>query len=346
MQRSNAAFWLLLALVTHPAFSLVGERLKVEVVQTHAGVRLGDAQTGRDSEDTVTRCNGVSGTYTREFGYHCCKPGPQADAQNLHRSSIFYDVDVIMPNDAHMILHCSSEMGKNCATFPSYPEGTTVACSDFATGKAAYEDCTASGSSAGGIGIYEASLHGDKVTIFGASWKRVYVKYGTWQEASPAQKPPAASDTKLPALAPDGTTIDPQLIEQAKGGDAVAQYKLGYDYYLGRGIAQDFAQAAVWWKNAADQGYADAQNNLGVLYNSGKGVPQSFSEAYFWQNLAAARANGSLQTQFAKNRDDSASRLTFFEKLRVQKRASKWAADHPVKPTATENAGEHPADRP
>jgi hypothetical protein len=152
------------------------------------------------------------------------------------------------------------------------------------------------------------------------------------QEPKPANPAPVAS---APESTPDQATeqaIDPQVIEQAKGGDFVAQYKLGYAYYLGRGIAQDYSQAAIWWKKAAEQGYPDAQNNLGALYNSGRGVPQSYSEAYFWQNLAAARANGPLQAQFAKNRDDSAAKLGVWEKIRVQKRAAKWAAEHPVQP--------------
>jgi hypothetical protein len=290
----------------------------------------------------VRRCNGISGTYSKEIGYHCCKNGSHEEREeslDRRRSSFFYDVSVILPDDAHLLLHCSSTLGKHCDSFPSYPENTSVTCNDFATDKAAYQDCTASGDSSGGIGVYEAVLDGEKVTIFGASWKRVYMKYGTWQEAGtpqptkPAQESPTAPTAPSPAA--DGSTIDPQLMEQAKAGDKVAQYKLGYDYYLGRGIAQDYAQAAVWWKKAAEQGYADAQNNLGVLYNSGKGVPQSYSEAYFWENLAAARANGSMQVLFAKNRDDSATKLSFFERLRVQKRAEKWFAAHPIEPKSS-----------
>ena len=167
--------------------------------------------------------------------------------------------------------------------------------------------------------------------------------FGPWrlvefppQEPAPpaAPTPPpveeSSASTPAPAAAPAEQVIDPSIIEQARAGDSVAQYKLGYDYYLGRGIAQDYIQAAIWWKKAAEQGFPQAQNNIGVLYNSGKGVPQSFSEAYFWQNLAAARANGALQSQFAKNRDDSAAKLSIWERLRVQKRAAKWAAEHPV----------------
>jgi uncharacterized protein len=173
--------------------------------------------------------------------------------------------------------------------------------------------------------------------------------YGPWQlvEVPPREPVPPADTatppaqessaaTTAPAAASAAHAIDPLVIEQARTGDSVAQYKLGYGYYLGRGIAQDYTQAAIWWKKAAEQGFPQAQNNIGVLYNSGKGIPQSFSEAYFWQNLAAARENGPLQAQFAKNRDDSAAKLSIWERLRVQKRAAKWAAEHPVaaKPSA------------
>jgi TPR repeat protein len=164
------------------------------------------------------------------------------------------------------------------------------------------------------------------------------------RESNPTP-PSSSADEKavnapLPA-SPSVPLIDIDLIEQAKAGDPKAQYQLGYDYYRGHGLAQDYAQAAIWWKKSAEQGFASAQNNLGVLYNSGKGVPQSYSDAYFWQNLAAAGANGDLQVQFAKNRDESASRLGMFERLRVQKRASKWADAHPVPPRSHEPPPDH-----
>ncbi len=167
--------------------------------------------------------------------------------------------------------------------------------------------------------------------------------------ASPSEQ--GSNTANIPATSsPPALLIDIDVIEEAKAGDPKAQYKLGYDYYLGlHGFAKDYAQAAVWWKKSADQGFASAQNNLGVLYNNGKGVPQSYSEAYFWQNLAAARANPPVQEQFAKNRDESASRLGYFERLRVQKKASKWANAHPVPPRSHEPPPDHPeppADHP
>jgi hypothetical protein len=158
----------------------------------------------------------------------------------------------------------------------------------------------------------------------------------TSTDGKPAPQPTLGTEpgnVPVPGLPPAEAAdqvIDPHIIEQAKAGDMVAQYKLGYDYFLGHGVPLDYVQAAIWWRKAADQGFPQAQNNLGVLYNAGKGVPQSYAEAYFWQNLATARASGPLQAQFAKNRDESGSKLWFMVRLRIQQRAAKWAADHPV----------------
>ena len=47
--------------------------------------------------------------------------------------------------------------------------------------------------------------------------------------------------------------------QQAKAGDAEAQYRLASLYRLGRGVEQDDAAAFRWMKLAAGQGHADAQ---------------------------------------------------------------------------------------
>lgn len=379
MQRVNAASCLLLVLLAQAAFPHGAQRVKVEVVQTHTGIRLGNTalDTAGDPDPIRTRCSGTSGVYSRELGYSCAatQPGNNEDGRGY---AFFYDVSVIMPDTAHVVLHCSRMLSPGCEGFPSYPESTSVACSQFVYAGIEYRDCTASGPALAGIGVYEAALHGSRVTIFGSEWQRNYMEYGTWQfedrdphpqpeQAAQEQNPPASPATSPaagPATSPapgqdskaaNGSApgsiapapagdliIDPLLIEQAKAGDPVAQYKLGYDYYLGHGIAQDYTQAAIWWRKAAEQGYPDAQNNLGVLYNSGKGVPQSYAEAYFWENLAAARANGTRQAEFAKNRDESGSKLWFLERLKQQRRAAKWAAEHPVAPRSHEPPASHP----
>jgi hypothetical protein len=381
MQRLNAAACLLFALLSGSVVCFAAGPFKVEVVQTHTGVKLGSKglEFVSDSDPAPSHCSGNSGRYSKQFGFHCPNSALPVEIDGPDDYALFYDVRVTMPDEAHLVFHCSTVIDPDCEGLPEYPENTAVECTDFVFGGSVYKDCMATGPSSERIGFYRADLHGDRMTIFGSNWRRSYLQYGTWQLQAPAvqaPEPEPQSEAKsAPAPAPDEKTtqpthpataptsasttpigisaalaasqaIDPRVIEQAKAGDAVAQYKLGYDYFLGRGVPIDYVQAAIWWRKAADQGYPEAQNNLGVLYNSGKGVPQSYAEAYFWQNLAAARASGSLQAQFAKNRDESASRLWFMARLKVQQRAAKWAADHPVQPRSHEptdaRRGEYP----
>ena len=42
-------------------------------------------------------------------------------------------------------------------------------------------------------------------------------------------------------------------------------------YVNGRGVRQDYAQAAQWFSKAAEQGYAQEQFGLGVMYGAGQG---------------------------------------------------------------------------
>src|SRR3954452_13077717 len=60
----------------------------------------------------------------------------------------------------------------------------------------------------------------------------------------------------------------------AEKGEADAQNTLGLAYKGGRGVPQDYTQAAQWFQKAADQGNAVAQRNLGSLYLEGQGVKQ------------------------------------------------------------------------
>ena len=59
-------------------------------------------------------------------------------------------------------------------------------------------------------------------------------------------------------------------------------------YRDGRGVGRDKAQAAEWYRKAAEQGDAPAQGTLDMLYVMGQVVPQSDVEAYYWFDLAAA----------------------------------------------------------
>jgi TPR repeat protein len=85
------------------------------------------------------------------------------------------------------------------------------------------------------------------------------------------------------------------LKSQATDGNAESQCMLGDSYNEGKGVPQDYAQAAVWWRKAAEQGLADAQCNLGSTYYEGKGVPQDYTQAAFWFRKAAEQGLADAQ---------------------------------------------------
>ena len=73
----------------------------------------------------------------------------------------------------------------------------------------------------------------------------------------------------------------------------------------GRGVPQDYAEAARWYRLAADRGDAPAQYNLGLSYAKGEVGETDNVSAYVWFNLAAARFPTSdiRRSAAAANRD-------------------------------------------
>jgi TPR repeat protein len=69
----------------------------------------------------------------------------------------------------------------------------------------------------------------------------------------------------------------------AEQGHAGAQCSLGYIYEKGGLIAE----AATWYRKAAEQGNPEAQHNLGALYAQGRGLKQDYAEAVKWFRKAA-----------------------------------------------------------
>jgi hypothetical protein len=70
-------------------------------------------------------------------------------------------------------------------------------------------------------------------------------------------------------------------------GHARAQFKLGFMYQLGWGVAQNDTEAVKWYIKAAEQGDRTAQFHLGFMYANNRGVPlDNYAEAVKWFNLA------------------------------------------------------------
>jgi len=82
---------------------------------------------------------------------------------------------------------------------------------------------------------------------------------------------------------------------KADGGDSDAQCALGVEYGTAQGTAQDFAQAAYWYRKAAEQNHALAQFNLGILFAKGQGVPQDETVAVTWIRKAAEGGDAGAQ---------------------------------------------------
>jgi uncharacterized protein len=66
------------------------------------------------------------------------------------------------------------------------------------------------------------------------------------------------------------------------------EIKLGAAYLAGRGVQQDYTQAAYWYERAANAGDPLAQNEIGYLYQAGIGVARDPVRAVQWYQRAAA----------------------------------------------------------
>lgn len=76
-------------------------------------------------------------------------------------------------------------------------------------------------------------------------------------------------------------------LEAAEDGDIDSQFSVGVMYYYGKGINQDYEQAAMWFRQAAEHNSADAQFALGGVYLHGEGVEQDYNQAAYWFQQAA-----------------------------------------------------------
>ena len=83
-------------------------------------------------------------------------------------------------------------------------------------------------------------------------------------------------------------------------GHAYAMNNLGLCYGNGTGVTQSFEQAVEWLRKAADLGDAGAMYNLGLFYARGTGVAQSFEQAVEWYRKAADLGNADAMGNLGK----------------------------------------------
>ena len=116
-----------------------------------------------------------------------------------------------------------------------------------------------------------------------------------------------------------GSTPTPEKIaewkEDAKNGDAWAQFTLGIAYATGRGVPQDDKVAVKWYKKAAEQGHADAQAGLGLIsWEYGNGIVEDKVQAYAWLNIAAANDD-----KWKETKSELAQKMTIEKIAEAQK---------------------------
>ena len=59
------------------------------------------------------------------------------------------------------------------------------------------------------------------------------------------------------------------FIAAAGAGNSKAAVQAGWQYELGKGVSQNLAEAAKWYRKGAEQGNSRGQKNLGALYEAG-----------------------------------------------------------------------------
>ena len=96
-------------------------------------------------------------------------------------------------------------------------------------------------------------------------------------------------------------------------------------YQLGEGVPKDPAEAAKWFRKAAEQGEPHSEGNLAEQYVSGNGVPQDFVQAYLWYSLAVARGAADMERQLAvEGRDRLAAKMTPAQIAEAHKLLRQW----------------------
>lgn len=73
----------------------------------------------------------------------------------------------------------------------------------------------------------------------------------------------------------------------AEAGSAEATQRVGWHYYWGRGVPENWPEAMRWWRQAAIGGSCDAMNGIAAMLTDPKHGPVDLAEAARWYRIAA-----------------------------------------------------------
>jgi TonB family protein len=108
----------------------------------------------------------------------------------------------------------------------------------------------------------------------------------------------------------------------AEQGSSFAQSSLGWMHFQGRGVDQDSVLATGWFFKAAEQGEISAQCILGVLYAEGKATPPDYVQAHRWLSLCANATQGKKRELATKLLDDISRQMNPQQMAESQRLAS------------------------
>jgi len=131
--------------------------------------------------------------------------------------------------------------------------------------------------------------NGFGVPIDEAYAAELYRQAGQGGGAAPQAALTLSYDARLAPLPQASPELLAHLRQTARAGDPVAQFQLGWSLATPEGATPAaLAEAGVMFQAAAEAGYGPAMRNLGFLYFEGRGVPQDYVLGRMWLTLAGS----------------------------------------------------------
>lgn len=114
------------------------------------------------------------------------------------------------------------------------------------------------------------------------------------------------------------------LATTANYEDAEVQFGMGLKFASGTGVPQDYAQAADWYRKAANQNHPLAQFNLAVMCAQGQGMDRDDAAAAGWFERAANQGDAGAQFTLARTCHRASLRGAPAETREYRIEAYKW----------------------
>ena len=106
--------------------------------------------------------------------------------------------------------------------------------------------------------------------------------------------------------------------------DADMQFHLGLKFAGSDGRAPDYAQAAEWYRKAAEQNHSLAQFNLGMMYSDGRGVARDAVQSRMWYAKAAQQGEAGAQFNLGNSCHHTSFRQVPADAAESRIEAYKW----------------------